>query len=167
MKKQIISILLPILLFALTASNVHKFHMALYQINYASEKKMLQITSRIHIEDLDKALQKQFNKKFSIGDENINAADQNLLKKYLSERFSVKINNHPYPLNFLSKEIEGDELVCYWNIKNIPKINTLEVNNTVLIECFSDQQNMINVSVLGAKKSFLLTNSITSKSLKY
>jgi len=28
----------------------------LYQINYASEKKMLQITSRIHIEDLDKAM---------------------------------------------------------------------------------------------------------------
>ncbi len=166
MKKQIISILLPILLFTISASTVHKFHMALYQINYASEKKMLQITSRIHIDDLNKALEKKYKKKIAVENEN-NSSEELLLKEYLSNRFSIKVNGQVKPLNFLSKEIEGDELVCYWNIKGLSKINTLEVNNTVLTECFSDQQNMINVTVLGGKQSFLLTNSLTSKSLKY
>lgn len=166
MKKQIISILLPILFFTISASTVHKFHMALYQINYASEKKMLQITSRIHIDDLNKALEKKYKKKIAVENEN-NSSEELLLKEYLSNRFSIKVNGQVKPLNFLSKEIEGDELVCYWNIKGLSKINTLEVNNTVLTECFSDQQNMINVTVLGGKQSFLLTNSLTSKSLKY
>ncbi|HAH55122.1 MAG TPA: hypothetical protein DCM02_07520 [Flavobacterium sp.] len=166
MKKQIIAIVLPILLLTLTAATVHKFHMALYQINYASEKKMLQITSRIHIEDLNKALEKKYQKKITIESEN-SSAEELLLKEYLSNRFSIKVNGQVKPLNFLSKEIDGDELVCYWNIKNISKISHLEVNNSILIECFSDQQNMINVTVLGAKKSFLLTNSTTSKTLKY
>jgi hypothetical protein len=166
MKKQIISILLPILLFALTAATVHKYHMALYQIDYASEKKMLQITCRIHIDDLNKGIEKKYKKKNALENEN-GAAEELLLKEYLSNRFSIKVNGQVKPLNFLSKEIDGDELVCYWNIKDISKISTLEVNNTVLIECFSDQQNRINVTVLGMKKSFLLTNSLTSKSLKY
>lgn len=166
MKKQIISILLPILLFALTASTVHKFHMALYQINYASEKKMLQITSRIHIDDLNKALEKNYKKKIAAENEN-NNSEELLLQEYLSNRFSIKVNEQVKPLNFLSKEIEGDELVCYWNIRNISKINSLEIYNTVLVDLFSDQQNMINVTVLGGKKSFLLTNSTTSKLLKY
>ena len=166
MKKQIISILLPILFFTISASTVHKFHMALYQINYASEKKMLQITSRIHIDDLNKALEKKYKKKIAVENEN-NSSEELLLKEYLSNRFSIKVNGQVKPLNFLSKEIEGDELVCYWNIKGLSKINTLEVNNTVVTECFSDQQNMINVTVLGGKQSFLLTNSLTSKSLKY
>lgn len=167
MKKHIISILLPIILFTLNASTVHKFHAALYQINYASEKKMLQITSRIHVDDLNKALEKKYKKKIYIGDEKETPEELALLKDYLAKTFSIKVNGQLNPIIFLSKEIEDDELVCYWNIKGISKINTLEVNNTVLTECFSDQQNMINVTVLGVKKSFLLTNSLASKSLKY
>lgn len=166
MKKQIIFIVLPLLLFTTTASTVHKFHMALYQINYDSGKKMLQITSRLHIEDLNKALEKKYKKKIAVENENSSSEDV-LLKEYLTNRFSIKVNGLVKPLNFLSKEIDGDELVIYSNIKNIAKINTLEIQNSVLIECFSDQQNMINVTVLGEKKSFLLTNSISSKSLKF
>jgi len=166
MKKQIIAIVLPILLLTLTAATIHKFHIALHLINYASEKKMLQITSRIHIEDLNKALEKKYQKKITIESEN-SSAEELLLKEYLSNRFSIKVNGQVKPLNFLSKEIEDDELVCYWNIKNISKINSLEVSNTILIECFSDQQNMVNATVLGKKNSFLLTNSTTSKTLKY
>ena len=166
MKKQIICIVFPLLLFTLTASTVHKFHMALYQINYDSGKKMLQITSRLHIEDLNKALEKKYKKKIAIENEN-SSSEEVLLKEYLNNRFSIKVNGQVKPLNFLSKEIEDDEIVIYSNIKNIAKINTLEIQNTVLIECFSDQQNMINVTVLGEKKSFLLTNSVSSKSLKY
>lgn len=167
MKKQIISILLPIILFAFTAFTVHKFHVALYQIDYASEKKMLQLTSRIHIEDLNKALEKKHKKKISIGDENETPEDLKLLKDYLAKNFSIKVNGQLNPINFLSKEIEGDEIVCYGNIKGVAKINSLEIYNTVLIDYFSDQQNRINISVLGDKKSFLLTSSITSKTLKY
>ncbi|WP_310558725.1 DUF6702 family protein [Flavobacterium sp.] len=166
MKKQIVSLLLTILLFTTSAATIHKFHMALYQINYASEKKMLQITSRIHIDDLNKALEKNYNKKISVENEN-SSPEKLLLEKYLSDRFSIKVNGQGMPMNFLSKEIDGDELVCYWNIKNISKIKTLEVKCTILIECFSDQQNMINITVLGAKKSFLLLNSITSQLLNY
>lgn len=166
MKKQIIFIVLPLLLFTSTASTVHKFHTALYQINYDSGKKMLQITSRLHIEDLNKALEKKYKKKIAIENEN-SSSEEVLLKEYLNNRFSIKVNGQVKPLNFLSKEIEDDELVTYWTIKNIVKINTLEIQNTVLIECFSDQQNMINVTVLGEKKSFLLTNSVSSKTLKY
>ena len=166
MKKQIIFILLPLLLFSLTAFSVHKYHVALYQINYAAEKKMLQVTSRIHIDDLQKALEKKYNKKIYLVNEN-NSSEELLLKEYVSNRFFIKVNGQLKSLNFLSKEIDGDELICYWNIRGISKINTLEVNNTLLIEYISDQQNMINVTVSGEKKSFLLTNSLTSKLLKY
>lgn len=167
MKKQILIIALPLLFLTLSAATVHKFHMALYQIEYASEKKMLQITSRIHIEDLNKGLEKKYNKKFLVGDEKQSSAEKELVKEYLSNRFSIKVNDQLKPLNFLSQEIDGDELVCYWNIKGISKINSLEIFNTILIELYSDQQNLINTKVLGVKKSVILTNSINSKVFKY
>lgn len=166
MKKRTIFTIIPILFIGLISANVHKFHIALYQIEFASEKKMLQITSRIHIEDLEKALEKKHKKKIFIAAEK-NSAEELLIKEYIINRFSIKVNEQTKPLNFLSKEIDGDELVCYWNIKNISKINALEINNSVLIEVFSDQQNLVNVSVLGQKQSYLFTQSSTSKEFKY
>ena len=167
MKKQIISILLPILLLTLSAAALHKYHMALYQINYAPEKKMLQITSRIHIDDLNKALTKKKKKSISIENEIENNEETLIIKDYLSTRFSIKINGQLKTLNFLSKEIEGDEIVCYSNIKGISKINSLEIYNTILTELFQDQQNRINLDVLGSKNSFLLTKTTNSKIIKY
>lgn len=165
MKKQIISILLPILLLTLSAAALHKYHMALYQINYAPEKKMLQITSRIHIDDLNKVLTKINKKNISI--ENENEEEMLVLKDYLSTRFSIKVNGQLKTLIFLSKEIEGDEIVCYSSIKGISKINSIEIYNTILTELFQDQQNRINITFLGLKNSFILTKTINSKIIKY
>lgn len=165
MKKQIIYLILPILLLTLSAASLHKYHMALYQINYAPEKKMLQITSRIHIDDLNKALTK-LNKK-SISIEKENNEEILILKNYFSTRFLIKVNGELKTLNFLSKEIEGDEIVCYSSIKGISKINSLEIYNTILTELFQDQQNRINLNILESKNSFLLTKTINSKIIKY
>jgi hypothetical protein len=166
MKKQTILILIPILFFGLVSGTVHKFHIALFQIEFASQKKMIQITSRIHIDDLNKALEKKYKKKIILEAED-NSPTELLFKEYVNNRFSIKVNGQNKPLNFLSKEIDGDELVCYWSIKNISKINALEVNNSVLIELFPDQQNLVNISVLEEKQSYLFTNSSTSKEFKY
>jgi len=167
MKKQLLSILLPILFLALSAAAMHKFHMALYQIDFAPEKKMLQITSRIHIDDLNKALEKKHNKKMSIGDEKQSSEESLLVKEYLMANFSIKVNDQLKPMIFLSQEIDGDELICYYTIKGIAKINALEIYNSILTEVFTDQQNMVNSNVSGGKKSFILTKTIKYKTLKY
>lgn len=167
MKKQILSILLPLLIFTFSSYSVHKFHNSLYQINYASEKKMLEITSRIHIDDINKALEIKHKKKISLGDDKETPEDLKLLKDYLAKNFAIKVNGQLSRINFLSKEIEGDEIVCYSNIKGVSTIKSLEIYSASLTEYFSDQQNRINVTVSGEKKSFLLTSSITSKALKY
>ena len=70
-------------------------------------------------------------------------------------------------MNFLSKEVDGDVLICYWNIKGVSKINSLEIYNTVLTDWFPEQKNVVNVAVLGVKNSFLFTNSTGIEVLKY
>jgi hypothetical protein len=167
MKKQLLYILLPLLFLTLTAFTVHKYYMALFQINFAPEKEMLQITGRIHIDDLNKALEKKHKKKVAVENEKNSDEELKALNEYLSSHFSIKVNEQLKPMNFLSKEIDGDELICYWNIKGISKINSLEIYNTILIDRFPEQQNMINITVLGLKNSFLLTNSTHTKVLKY
>ena len=142
--------------------------MGIYQVNYAPEKKMLQITSRIFLDDLNKALEKKYKlKSVHIGTNQETAADLELLKKYLDTNFYLKVNGQLKPITFLSKEVDDDVLVCYSSIKGISKINTLEIFNAVLMDWSSEQQNITHITVLGTKNSILFTASSRNGMLKY
>jgi hypothetical protein len=167
MKKVIIFGFLSFFLVSLSSFNVHKFYMAIYQINFAPEKKMLQITSRIFLDDLNKGLEKKYNKKAFLGTDKESAEDVNSLKKYLAENFTIKVNGQAKTINFLSKEMDGDVLVCYLNCKDVSKITSIEIHNSVLIDWQPEQQNITHVSVLGDKKSVLFTENSTKQVLKY
>ena len=167
MRKTILITFFGILFLTLTSFSVHKFYVALYQVNYAPEKKMLQITARIFVDDLNNALGKKYQKKINLGSEKESEEDLNLFKKYFSEKFSIKVNGQLKPIQFLSKEMEGDVLVCYFSIKDIHKVNSLEIYNSVITETNSEQQNIMHFNVSGIKNTLLFTESTSKGLLKY
>ena len=167
MKKTILITFFGLLFLTLTSFSVHKFYVALYQVNYAQEKKMLQITTRLFIDDLNNTLEKKYQKKINLGSEKETEEDLNLFKKYFAEKFSVKVNGQTKTLLFLSKEMEGDVLICYFSIKDIHKINSLEIYNSVITDNNSEQQNIMHFNVSGVKNTLLLTESNSKGLLKY
>lgn len=167
MKKGIVSVFLLAFVFSMSSFGMHKFYMAIYQINYAPEKKMLQITARIFADDLDKALEKKHGKKFFLGTNKETPESLELFKKYLAESFSLKVNGQSRTMNFLSKEMDGDVLVCYLSIRDISKIKDVEIYNSILTDCFAAQQNIVNITAFNIKKSFLFTETSTKEVLKY
>ncbi len=166
MKKQLFFIFIGIPFLALSSFGIHKFYVSIYQINYASEKKMLQITSRLFVDDVNAVLFKKYNKKTYLGEKNESQEDVNLMKKYILDNFSMKVNGQLKPINYLSKEMEGNVIICYYNIKDISKIKSLEVKNSALIELNSEQQNIIQSTIYGEKQSLLLTEGTLSGMLK-
>lgn len=168
MRKKLVYPLIGILFLSLSSFAFHKFYMGVFQVNYAAEKKMIQITSRIFIDDLNKGIEKKYNKKSFVGTDKETQADIDLLKKYLSENFIIKVNGQSKPITFLSKEVEADDvLVCYSRIKDIEKFKTLEISNTVLIDWNAEQQNITHITAFGTKKSVLFTESSRKEVLKY
>ncbi len=151
----------------LSSFTAHKFYMSISQVNYAPEKKMLQITSRIFVEDLNKALEKKYHVEAFLGSEKESVEDVNYLKKYLSTAFSIKVNGQSKIINFLSKEMDGDVIVCYFNVRDISKLNAMEVSNSILIDWISEQQNIVHITAFGKKNTFLFTTTDTKQLLKY
>jgi len=168
MKKRLTYSLLVILFLSLTAFSFHKFYMGVFQVNYAAEKKMIQITSRIFIDDLNNGMEKKYHQKTFVGTDKETQTDIDLLKKYLSENFTIKINGQSKPITFLSKEVEAnDVLVCYSRIKDINTFKTIEISNTILVDWNAEQQNITHISAFGTKKSVLFTESSRKELLKY
>lgn len=166
--KKIISLLL-LVLFSLSflSFSMHKFYVSVTQINFVQEKKSIQITSRIFVDDLNNTLEKKYKKKFYIGSSKESAEEIDLLKKYLKDNFSIKVNSKHKEIIFLDKEMEDDVLICYFVIKEIPKVTSMEIKNTLLFDFLPEQQHIIHSQVTGTKQSALLTFENTSELLKY
>ena len=141
--------------------------MAIFQVNYAPEKKMLQITSRIFVDDLNLALEKKYGKKTFLGTEKESNEDVTNLKKYFAEQLLFKVNGQVKPVLFLSKEIEGDLIICYCKLTDIQKIQSVEITNTVLTHWNSEQQNILHFNAFTQKKTVLFTASNKTEVLKF
>ena len=60
-------VFLMFILFSLSAAGVHKFYVAIFQMDYVPEKNVIQMTSRVFTDDLELAFEKKFDKKFYLG----------------------------------------------------------------------------------------------------
>lgn len=166
MKKTIQFSVLLITALLLTSFSIHKFYMAIYQVNFVQNKKRIEITARLFVDDLNLVLEKKYHKKTSLGLPNETPEDEFLMKKYLAEHVIFKINGIKKTFQFVSKEIESNILVCYFKITDVTKINTLEIQNDAFTEQFSEQQNLIQSMIYGQKQSLLLTNDTVFGNLK-
>ncbi len=156
------------LLIAIVLSSfaLHKFYVGMFQMKYVPQKKELQITTRLFIDDINLALEKKYGKKTFIGENKESKDDEQLLQKYITEKFKLKINGQAKNYIFLSKEFENNVVICYFKLKEQGKISTLSIENSVLMEVYPEQQNIIQFDNNGDKKSLLLTEDNFSGMLK-
>ncbi len=143
--------------FGLMSFTAHKFYVAIHQINYADGKKMLQITSRIFVDDLNAALEQKYKSKTMFGEKEESAADLELLKKYLAATFIINVDGKPVRMEYLSHEYEANVIIVYQRVTNVSGFRKLAVRNSVLTEYVTDQQNIIQTTVYGKKRSAVLT----------
>lgn len=146
---------------------LHKFYVGIYQINYVAKKKEVQVTARIFVDDLEKALEAKYKKKIYLSTPKEIAETNGLIKSYLSEKMQVKINSSVKNLKFLGKETEDNVLICYLTAPVPEKINSIEIYNSVLTEVYPEQQNIVHLTVNGNKKSLLLTDSEPEGSFEF
>jgi hypothetical protein len=159
--------ILAVLFVLSSAFTFHKFYVGVFQVDYFKEKKAVQITARLFIDDLEKALHKKHNKHFYIStkDEVIDA--NSYIAKYLDEKFKIKINNKIQTIQFLTKEQEENIVICYLKINFKDNIKELDITNNVLSDVFNEQQNLLHLNINGNKKTILFTNTETNQKLKY
>jgi len=155
-----------LIMIVLSSFAVHKFYVGMFQMKFVPQKKEMQITTRIFIDDINLALEKKFHKKTFIGEPKETKEDEVLMQKYIAEKFKFKINGQAKNYTFLSKEIETNVVICYLKIKELAKVNSLEIENSILMEIYPEQQNIIQFDNNGEKQSLLLTEETFKGKLK-
>ncbi len=151
-KKLLILLILP--LFAFTTA--HKYYVSVTQVDYIKEKKAIQMTSRIFIDDFERLLQERYNDKIILDTGKDEKQIDLYIEKYIKSKFLIKLNGEAVAYKFLGKEYENDIVYCYMEIENVEEVKSFEVENRVLFDLFSDQKNLVRTYINSKHKTFVL-----------
>ncbi len=146
-----------LLLFPLLMSSTsHKFYVSTTKIEFVKEKKTLQIITKIFTEDLEQALQARYNPSITLDSKKETETDESFLKKYLIQKIKIEVNGVPVVPMYIGKEYDIDIAKIYLEIENVSELESIQIENKVLIDMFSEQQNIIHLTTPESRKSLIL-----------
>jgi hypothetical protein len=136
----------------------HKFYVSVTEIEYNAKAHSLQVISRVFIDDFEKLIQTRYDQSIHLTKNGDSEKVTDYIKKYLGQKMEVELDGKPYKLHYIGKEYENDVLLFYLEVPDVPEFKKIGIKNSVLIDMFSEQKNLVHVEYKGETKSLILTN---------
>jgi myo-inositol catabolism protein IolC len=140
------------------AETAHDFHVSKCLIEYNPQVKALQISMHIFIDDLELALESQGTERLFICTRMEHPKAETYMQRYLEQNFQLSVNKKSIKYNFLGKEISEDMAAvwCYLEITDITAVQSVQVTNSLLMEVYDDQKNLVQIKVPGKKQGYFM-----------
>jgi len=148
------------------AFGLHEHYISLTKIFYAEDKKSVQVTMRYFIDDVEKVLESRNELPMELATKDENKNSDLYLETYINQKFKISINDLEQTYVYLGKEYEDDLVFFYLEIENVDDIKKIEVQNSMLVEEFEDQQNFVKLSIGNVQKTFILIKANDKEMLK-
>lgn len=145
------------LFFCFASFAKHPFYMSVSELNYKSDKKILEISIRIFVNDFEKALKSRTTLKVDLINGN-NAQNQQLINNYIAKQFKIKINGKLKELTIIGYEHEKDAIWSYFELKGCDFPKKIEIENSILYEIFKEQSNIVRCKVNTTEKNSKVNN---------
>jgi hypothetical protein len=77
------------------------------------------------------------------------------------------VNEHSKNSSFLGKEYDDDMVVFYLEVLGIQEIEQLRLENTLLLNSFPEQENIVKLNINEEQKSHILTKNRSKALINY
>jgi len=131
----------------------HPFYVSVTEINHNASEQTLEISVKIFTDDFENALKKEYGKPVDLIKPSRKALADSLVADYLKKNLRLKANGKVLQMEFLGYENEMEAVWSYFEIKNVPAPNALEINNTILYNFLNQQINMVHATVGNVRRS--------------
>lgn len=152
--------LVALLLAPLMSFNAHKFYVSNTIIEFSAQNQSYGITVKMFTDDLESAIG---GESIHLGEENEAVNAGTLVENYINSHFKLKFNDQDQMLSFIGKEVENDLTICYFEMLQSTDFYTLKIDNTMLLELFPEQKNIVSLAVGGKSQTLIMTSTHTSE----
>ena len=158
--------LMVFLTMLLLSFSPHDYFVSITDAEYNATERTFQLTIKFIGHDLEKALAHAGAPDLFLGTPKEHEKANQYILSYINKSFLLKANSKPLVLNMVGKEVGKDDFIyCYLESEKVKKVKTLELENSLLTELFSKQENKIHLNIEGTKKSYSFNKEMTQKTL--
>lgn len=131
----------------------HPFYISVTEMALNSKTKSLEITCKMFAEDMEDVLKQNYKTPVDLDNDKMQMQNNKLINDYILKHFSINIDSKPTALKFVGFEKESESIYCYFEVLNVPAIQKIIINNTILQDYKQEQINIMHVIVNGSRKS--------------
>jgi len=130
-------------LFVMMSFIVFDFFSSMTKVDYVDGSKTLKFTTKMSTEHVSNAL------KISPTAANFEAE----VKKYVDRNFDVSVNGGAKNLTFTGSQVNGESVWVYFETGGVTDISTLKIKNSILLDTYPKQYNVVNIAYKGQQKT--------------
>lgn len=145
---------------ARTAIIRHPIHVTLTNVDYNAKTHSLEISCKIFMDDFEAIVNRINNVTLRLGTEKEHKDANTYIFSYLKQHLKMSVNGKVLNgIQFLGKELEVEAVWMYIEIPLTGTINgtvqSIHISNTLLLDLYDDQSNLMNLQILGKRRSAL------------
>lgn len=134
---------------------VHDFHFSRTKAHYNSETQTLQMSMNVFTDDLELAVRTMGHEDFKI-DIEPNALTDSLMSIYILSKFRAQHAGQQLKMDWVGHECDYDVTYVYVESEPFSLDTTLLIDQTLLMEIFDDQENVLDFESSDIEESHIL-----------
>ncbi len=146
----------PLLLIFLYTFNPHPIHLTVTEVYRIEASEDLAFSITFFMDDFGAAADyNAYVDKINRGKMTVD----DFILQHLEEKLKIKVNGKTMKYAIQETESNFPAVTCYMQFKSPPKeVQSFEIENTLLLEHFDDQKNMVHLRIAGKKEGSMILN---------
>lgn len=142
-----------------SAAWAHDIHVSLCEVRWNEESGAFEVSIKIFIDDLERALVKEGAPGLFIGTPKEVTSANDIIAGYLEKHFSIVLDDVRLAPEFLGKEVSEDFLAvwCYVEFPAmVSQRKKCTLSNDILLDLFEDQRNIMDIRMSKNHKDYTI-----------
>ena len=121
----------------------HPLYVSVTEINHNAAEKSLEISIKLFSDDLEQILEKNNKTQLDILSAKDKTHFDQYIPSYISKNLVLTIDGKQLALSYVGFEVENESAYCYFEIKNVPSLKKLDVQNSILYDFNETEMNIV------------------------
>ena len=142
-----------------SATNAHDIHVSVCELRWNEESGAFEVSVKIFIDDLERALALEGAPGLFIGTPKESAEASRYIAAYLRKHLTIDVDGTRLTPDFVGKEISEDLLAvwCYVEFPaNLSRSKKCTLSNDILLELYDDQRNIMDIRMNKTHKDYTI-----------
>jgi hypothetical protein len=134
----------------------HPVHVSVTNLDISTEKNTILITQKMFTDDFDLLFYHLYEKNIKpVAGKDFSPGELSLVNGYMKDAFVIESGGTRLPIEFVKKDQDDESIWLYYTC-SLPsnKIRTLMLTNSILLQLFEDQTNLVIVTYRGADTGY-------------